>query len=65
MHMASYEKNVFATDSNRAIQIIELILRYSVSLREKAVCDILFTFDKLGILKQFSFYHMPYVFHNA
>ena len=46
------------------IQMMELFLRYSVSLCEKAACDILFTFDKLGILMQFSCYHIPYVSNN-
>ena len=36
--------------------MIELFLRYSVSL---------ITFDKLGILMQFSCYHMPYVSNNV
>ena len=40
--------------------MIELFLRYSVSLCEKTAYDILFTFDKLGILMQFSCYHIPY-----
>ena len=38
--------------------MIELFLRYSVSLCEKTAYDILFTFDKLGILMQFSCYHI-------
>ena len=63
--MAFYENNVFTADLNQAIQIIELFLRYSVSLRQKTVFGIFFTFGKLGILMQFSFYHMPYVFHNV
>ena len=41
--------------------MIELFLRYSVSLCEKKAYDILFIFDKLDILMQFSCYHMPYV----
>ena len=45
--------------------MIEPFLRYSVSLCEKTACDILFTFDKLGILMQFSRYHMPYVSNNV
>ena len=45
--------------------MIELFLRYSVSLCEKKAYDILFTFDKLGILMQFSCYHMPYVSNNV
>ena len=45
--------------------MIELFLRYSVSLCEKTAYGILFTFDKLGILMQFSCYHMPYVSNNA
>ena len=44
--------------------MIELFLRYSVSLYEKTAYDILFTFDKLGILMQTS-YHMPYVSNNV
>ena len=35
---------------NQGIQIIELFLRYSVSLCEKTVCDILFTFSLRGIM---------------
>ena len=45
--------------------MIELFLRYNVSLSEKTAYDILFTFDKLGILMQFSCYHMPYVSNNV
>ena len=45
--------------------MIELVLRYSVSLCEKTAYDILFTFDKLGIFMQFSCYHMSYVSHNV
>ena len=45
--------------------MIELFLRFSVSLCEKTAYDILFTFDKLGILMQFSCYHMPYVSNNV
>ena len=45
--------------------MIELFLRYSVSLCEKTAYDILFTLDKLGILMQFSCYHMPYVSNNV
>ena len=45
--------------------MIELFLRYSVSLCEKIAYDILFTFDKLGILMEFSSYHMPYVSNNV
>ena len=60
--MAFHEQKVFTAGLNRAIQIIHIFLRYSVSLREKRVCDILFTFDKLCFLMQFSFDHMPYVF---
>ena len=44
--------------------MIELFLRYSVSLCEKTAYDILFTFDKLGILMKFSSYHMQYVSNN-
>ena len=62
--MAFHVKNVFAAGWNRAIQMIELFLRYSASLCEKAACDILFTLDKLGILMQFSCYHIPYVSNN-
>ena len=62
--MAFHVKNVFTPGWNRAIQIIELFLRYSVSLCEKTAYYILFTFDKLGILMQFSCYHMPYVSNN-
>ena len=39
--------------------------RYSVSLCEKTAYDILFTFDKLGILMQFSCYHIQYVSNNV
>ena len=63
--MAFHLKNVFTMDGNRAIQMIELFLRYSVSLCEKTAYDILFTFDKLGILMQFSCYHIPYVSNNV
>ena len=42
-----------------------LFLRYSVSLCEKTAYDILFTFDNLGILIQFSCYHMSYVSNNV
>ena len=45
--------------------MIELFLRYSVSLCEKTAYAILFTFDKLGILMQFSCYYMPYVSNNV
>ena len=45
--------------------MIELFLRYSVSLCEKTAYDILFTFDKLGIHMQFSCHHMPYVSNNV
>ena len=47
--------------------MIELFLRYtySVSLCEKTAYDILFTFDKPGILMQLTCYHMPYVFFNV
>ena len=45
--------------------MIELFLRYSVSLYKKTAYGILFTFDKLGILMQFSCYHMPYVSNNV
>ena len=45
--------------------MIELFLRYSVSLYEKTAYDSLSTFDKLGILMQFSCYHMPYVSNNV
>ena len=45
--------------------MIELFLRYSVSLCEKTAYNIFFTFDKLGILMQFSCYHMPYVSNNV
>ena len=45
--------------------MIELFLRYNVSSCEKTANDILFTFDKLGILMQFSCYHMPYVSNNV
>ena len=41
------------------------LLRYSVSLCEKTADDILFTFDKLGILMQFSCYHIQYVSNNV
>ena len=40
-------------------------LCYSVSLCEKTAYDILFTFDKVGILMQFSCYYMPYVCNNV
>ena len=63
--MAFHVKNVFTAGLNRAIQMIELFLRYSVSLCEKTAYGILFTFDKLGILMQFSCYHMPYVSNNV
>ena len=63
--MAFHVKNVFTAGWNRAIQMIELFLRYSVSLCEKTANDILFTFDKLGILMQLSCYHMPYVSNNV
>ena len=63
--MAFHVKNVFTASSNRGIQIIELFLRYSVSLCEKTAYDILFTFDKLGIFMQFSCNHMPYVSNNV
>ena len=62
--MAFHVKNVFTAGWNRAIQMIELFLRYNVSLCEKTAYGILFTFDKLGILMQFSCYHMPYVSNN-
>ena len=42
-----------------------VLLSYSVSLCEKTAYGILFTFDKLGILMQFSCYHMPYVSNNV
>ena len=45
--------------------MIKLFLHYSVSLCEKTAYDILFTFDNLGILMQFSCYHMPYVSNNV
>ena len=45
--------------------MIEIFLRYSVSLCEKTAYDILFTFDKLGILMQFSCYHMPNASNNV
>ena len=45
--------------------MIELFLRYSVSSCEKTAGDILFTFDKLGILMQFSCNHIPYVSNNV
>ena len=45
--------------------MIELFLRYSVSLCEKTAYGILFTFNKLGILMQFSCYHMLYVSNNV
>ena len=45
--------------------MIELFLRYSVTLCEKTANDIFFTFDKLSILMQFSCYHMPYVSNNV
>ena len=41
------------------------LLRYGVSLWEKTAYDIFFTFDKLGILMQFSCYHIPYVSNNV
>ena len=63
--MAFHVKNVFTAGWNLAIQMIALFLRYSVSLYEKTACDILFTFDKLGILTQFSCYHVPYVSNNV
>ena len=63
--MAFHVKNVFTAGWNRAIQMIELFLRYSISLCEKTAYDILFTSDKLGILMQFSCYHMPYVSNNV
>ena len=47
------------------IQMIELFLCYSVSLCEKTANDILFTFDKLGVLMHFSCHHMPYVSINV
>ena len=34
-------------------------------IMRKTAYDILFTFDKLGILIQFSCYHMPYVSNNV
>ena len=63
--MAFHVKSVFTAGRNRAIQMIELFLRYSVSLCEKTAYDILFTFDKLGILMQFSCYHKSYVSNNV
>ena len=45
--------------------MIELFLRYSVSLCEKTAYGILFIFYKLGILVQFSCYHMPYASNNV
>ena len=63
--MAFHVKNFFTAGWNGAIQMIELFLRYSVSLCEKTAYDILLTFDKPGILMQFSCYHMPYVFFNV
>ena len=45
--------------------MIELFLRYSVSVCEKTAYDILLIFDKLGILMQFSCYHMPYISNNT
>ena len=61
--MAFNVKKVFTAGGNRGIQMIKLCLRYSVSLCEKTAYDILFTFDKLGILMQFScyIYNIPYV----
>ena len=41
------------------------LFAYSVSLCKKTAYDILFTFDKLGILMQFSCYHIPYVSNNV
>ena len=64
-HVKNVFKNVFTAGWNRAIQMIELFLRYSVSLCEKTAYDILLTFDKLGILMQFSCYHIPYVSINV
>ena len=64
-YMAFHVKNVFTAGWNRAIQMIELFLRNTVSLCEKTAYDILFTFDKPGILMHFSCYHMPYVFSNV
>ena len=58
-------KNVFTAGWNQAIQMIELFLRYSVSLCEKTAYDFLFTFDNLRILMQFSCYHIPYVSSNV
>ena len=63
--MAFHVKNIFTADGNRAIQMIELFLLYSVSLCEKTAYDILFTFDKLGILMQLSCYYMPYASNNV
>ena len=63
--MAFHLKNVFTASWNQAIQTIEFFLRYSVSLCEKIAYGILFTFDKLGILMQFSCYQMPYVSNNV
>ena len=63
--MVFHVKNVFTVGWNRAIQMIELFLRYNVSLCEKTAKDIAFTFDKLGILIKFSCYHTPYVSNNV
>ena len=63
--MAFHVKNVFTAGWNRAFQMIELFLRYSVSLCEKTAYDILFTFDKLSILMQSSCYHILYVSNNV
>ena len=63
--MAFQVKNVFTAGWNLGIQMIELFLRYSVSLCEKTAYDILFTFDKPGTFMQFPCYHMPYVFCNV
>ena len=63
--MAFQVNNVFTAGSNQAIQMIELFLRYSVSLCEKTAYVILFTCDKPGIFMQFPCYHMSYVFCNV
>ena len=65
IHIAFHVKKVFTAGWNRAIQMIELFFRYSVSLCEKKAYDILFTFDKLGTRMQFSCYDMPYVSNNV
>ena len=47
------------------LALFALYYTYSVSLCEKTTYGILFTFNKLGILMQFSCYHMPYVSNNV